>query len=141
MDPVTASYYRSILYHDGQDQRPVPPTLAQLHAWTFKRYQAMGAGSIISKQAALSVALVWMSQTKEGRAFTAEHTSLGELFGCEKPSGIDWDTIEPDSDVIVTVGDKQTPAKFIRRRAGWLDLAVGDETKSFRMSQVQLAGA
>lgn len=141
MDPVTASYYRSILYHDGQDQRPLPPTLTQLHAWAFKRYQAMGAGSVISKQAALSVALTWMSQTKEGRAFTAENTTLGELFGCEKPSGIDWDTIEPDSDVIVTVGDKQTPAKFIRRRAGWLDLAVGDETKSFRMSQVQLAGA
>lgn len=150
MDPLTASYYRSILFHDSQDQRPVPPTLVLMHAWAFKRFQAMGAGSVISKQAALSVAMTWLSTTREGRAFALEHTTIGELFcsddqpktTSEVVSEVDWDTVTADSEVAVTIGDNQITGKFLRvRGGGWIDVRVGEESKKFRTSQVQLAGA
>ena len=150
MDPVTASYYRSILYHDGQDQRPVPPTLAKLHAWTFKRFQAMGAGGIISKQAALSVALMWMSMTSEGRAFARENTTIGELF-CpydettdeltSNENLIDWDAVPLESKVLVVVDQKPTVGEYIGRQSSWIKVLVNGERKSFRSHQVQLAGA
>lgn len=152
MDPMTASYYRAILFRDSQDQRPIPPTLMILHAWAFKRFQAMGAGSIISKQAALSVAMNWMSSTEEGRAFALEHEpTIGELF-CDQddeslsPAGvgsfvIDWSAVPPETKVVVTIDQKPTVGEFIGRRGGWVDVRVAGESKPFRSTQVQLAGA
>ena len=159
MDPSTASYYRSILYHDSQDQRPLPPTLALLHAWAFKRFQAMGAGSIISKQAALCVAMTWMSSTKEGRAFAHEFTSIGELFSGfdgddadkvdsnDEPEVVrtlvsDWESVPVESKVVVMVDQKSTLGEFVSRSGnGWLEIRVGGDIKRFRTNQVQLAGA
>lgn len=149
MDYTTASYYRSILYHDGQDQRPLPPTLAKLHGWAFKRYQAMGAGSIISKQAALSVALMWMSMTKEGRAFARENTNIGDLLcpeddghPTEAIDGIDWTTLPLESKVVVVLNDEETVGEYAGRRSrGWIDVNIAGERKSFRANQVKLAGA
>jgi polysaccharide deacetylase 2 family uncharacterized protein YibQ len=99
MDPTTASYYRAILFLDGQDQRPVPKSLVELHAWAVKRGQAMGLGSMITKQAALTVATTWMSTTKEGREFTREFTPLGEMFS------------EPDA-VPAAPSDKAKPSRM-----------------------------
>lgn len=155
MDPTTASYYRSILFRDSQDQRPLPPSLVLLHAWAFKRFQVMGAGSIISKQAALCVAMTWMSSTKEGWAFTREQTNLGDLFDWEaddhdgplttirefQPSdtAVDWDEVPVESKVVVMVDHKPMQGEFIGRRGGWIDIRLDGELKPFRTSQVQLA--
>lgn len=156
MDPTTASYYRSILFRDSQDQRGLPPTLVLLHAWAFKRWQAMGAGSIISKQAALGVAMTWMASTKEGRAFAMEHTTIGELFAedmqaTEDEGGtivpgdlstvVDWETLPADAIVTVSVNQKTITGKFVGRRGGWIDVLVGGEKKQYRANQVQVAGA
>jgi hypothetical protein len=149
MDPTTASYYRAILFRDSQDTRALPPTLVTLHAWAFKCCQAMGIGSIISKQAALSVAMTWLSTTKEGQAFTRESTTLGDLFGApdEMPpevagaSSVDWDAVPAESKVVVIVDEKPTIGEFIARRGAWIDVRVGGDPKHFRTSQVQLAGA
>ncbi len=153
MDPMTASYYRAILFRDSQDSRPIPPTLVLLHAWAFKRFQAMGAGSIISKQAALCVATTWMSSTKEGRAFAMEHTTIGELFAedvqaadpeavpGDLPSVVDWEGLPADAIVTVSVNQKTITGKFVGRRGGWIDVLVGGEKKQYRANQVQLAGA
>jgi len=150
MDPMTASYYRAILFRDSQDSRPIPPTLVLLHAWAFKRFQAMGAGSIISKQAALCVATTWMSSTNEGRAFAIEHTTIGELFcvATEEeavlPAGsavVDWDSLAPETKVFVTVNKKTHTGEFMGRRGGWIDVRIGGDEKQYRANQVQLAGA
>ena len=151
MDPTTASYYRSILFRDSQDQRGLPPTLVLVHAWAFKRWQAMGAGSIISKQAALGVAMTWMASTKEGRAFALAHTTIGELFVEDVqatdpfvPAGatvVDWDSVLVQSKVVVMVDEKPTAGEFLGRRGGWIDIRVGGESKPYRTSQVILSGA
>jgi hypothetical protein len=147
MDPMTASYYRSILFHDSQDQRPLPPTLVLIHAWAFKRFQAMGAGSVISKQAALCVAMTWMSATKEGREFTREFTPLGDVFSEQEDSepveknSIDWNSVPADTKVIVLIDDQPTTGEYIGRRSSRLDVRIAGERKSFKRDQVQLAGA
>lgn len=153
MDPMTASYYRAILFRDSQDNRPIPPTLVLLHAWAFKRFQAMGSGSIISKQAALCVATTWMASTKEGRAFAREFTTIGELFDGQDDdavalaedstpaSVVDWESLPEDTMVNVSVNQKTITGKFVGRRGGWIDVLVGGEKKQYRANQVQLAGA
>lgn len=152
MDPTTASYYRSILFRDSQDQRGLPPTLVLLHAWAFKRWQAMGAGSIISKQAALGVAMTWMSSTREGRAFAMEHTTIGEMFSPSDRTDdealptagttvVDWDAVRADAKVVVVIDDKPTIGEYIGRRSSWIDVRIAGDRKSFRANQVQLAGA
>lgn len=145
MDPITASYYRSILFHDGEDQRPLPPSLVMLHAWAFRRFQALGAGSIISKQSALAVAMTWLSGTTEGRAFSREQTELGNMFSEQEESPVvenastDWDTVPAETDVIVLVGETPTEGMYVRRRGGWLDIRIQGVEKPFRSSQVKLA--
>lgn len=148
MDPMTASYYRAILFRDSQDQRPIPPTLVLLHAWAFKRFQAMGAGSIISKQAALCVATTWIASTKEGRKFARDFTDIGDLFcepeeesRTESDQQIDWDAVPQNAKVLVDFGDKSAPGEFIGRRGAWVDVKIGSETKPVRPSQVRIVGA
>jgi len=153
MDPTTASYYRAILFFDSQDQRPLPPSLVVLHAWAFKRIQAMGAGSVISKQGALGVAMTWMSTTQDGRAFTRESTTLGDIFGeIVEDQGdalltgdedyVDWSAVAADTKVIVIAdGKKAAIGEFIGKRSSWIDVRIGGEKRSFRANQVQLAGA
>lgn len=92
MDPRTASYYRAIIFNDGQDSRPLPKSLMSLHAWAVKRGQAMGLNSTISRESALMVAIAWMSTTEEGRKFTREETNLGEMFN--EPSAAPASPIE-----------------------------------------------
>ena len=161
MDQMTANYYRSILFGDSQNQTPLPPTLVQLHAWAFKRFQMMGAGSIISKQAALCVAMQWLSSTKEGRAFAADNTPIGELFcdpafalklqsvedeitgslTAQMGIGVDWDAVPSETMVDVSVNQKTFTGKFAGRRGGWIDVLIDGEKKQYRTSQVKLAGA
>lgn len=157
MDMTTASYYRAILFQNSTDDRPIPATLVLFHAWAFKRFQTMVAGSIISKQAALCVAMMWMSSTKEGRAFAKEDPTIGDLF-CDQDDEpelhmsdsmsvgatgtiIDWSIVPPETRVIVTIDQKPTVGEFIGRRGGWVDVRVAGESKPFRSTQVQLAGA
>jgi hypothetical protein len=154
MDPTTATYYRAILFNDGQDQRPLPQTLLALHAWTFKRSQAMGLGSIITKQIALNVALTWLSSVKEGREFARECTSLGELFDDEETefsvtdgggqhsvSAIDWTKVEPGTQVVVADKGATIYGTYVQKKSNWITVNVAGEEKSFRSPQVQLGGA
>ncbi len=151
MDPSTASYYRAILFVDGLDTRPLPPTLLQLHGWAVKRHLALGLGGTISKATALTVAMTWLSTTKDGREFTRENTTLGDLFAgpaeesesVSDPDPIDWDSVEVESKVVVTLSDNKTKkiGYFIARRGTWLDVRVDGELKPFRTSKVQIAGA
>jgi hypothetical protein len=150
MDPQTASYYRAILFLDGQETRKLPPTLLLMHAWAAKRCHAMGLGSTIAKQTALAVAMTWMSTTKEGREFTRESTTLGEIFSNpdDEPvtdgssdKEVDWKSVDPDTPVFVSINGALTPGLYVGRRSSWVDVLVGGEKKQFRTHQVQLAGA
>jgi hypothetical protein len=115
MDPTTASYYRAILFSDSQDARPLPKSLIDLHAWAFKRSQALGIGGIISKASALSIAMTWMSSTSEGREFTRDCTTLGEMF------------CQPNAAPVVSVVPTVSPVS-------------GEKPKQSRPNPVQLAG-
>ena len=148
MDQTTASYYRSILFRDQEDQRPLPQSLVRMHAWAFKCCQHMGIGSVISKQSALAVTMTWMASTAEGLEFARENTNIGDLFvGPEAPekttsaASVDWDAVPQESKVLVTIDDKVAPGVFFGRRGAWVDVKVGSETKAYRTSQVQIAGA
>jgi len=152
MDRTTASYYRSILFHDGEDQRPLPQSLVRMHAWAFKCCQNLGIGSVITKQAALGVVMNWLIATKDGRAFAIEFTTIGDLLCSPEddakadsisdlPASDDWDNTPAQSKVTVLIDDKPTAGKFIGRRGAWIDVKVGSETKPYLMSQVQIAGA
>ncbi len=149
MDPQTASYYRAILFTDSQDTRPLPPSLVLLHAWAVKRSQALGLSSTIAKASALAVAMTWLSSTKDGRAFAAEHTTIGHLFcadddeqECESVAGsIDWVKLPLETKVSVVIDGKPTVGEYVGRRSSWIDVKIGDERKSFKRSEVKLAGA
>ena len=146
MDPSTASYYRAILFVDGTDTKPIPPTLMQLHAWAVKRNQALGLGGMITKAVALSVGMTWLSSTKEGREFARENTTLGDMFdeseSNSSPSPIDWDSVPVESEVVVIMSDKtKKVGNYIGRRGNWLDVRVDGELKHFKTTKVQVAGA
>lgn len=147
MDPSTASYYRAILFVDGTDTKPIPPTLLHLHAWAVKRNQALGLGGMIAKAVALSVAMTWLSSTKEGREFARENTPLGDMFdeseSVSSPSPIDWDSVAAESEVVVIMSDNKTRkvGNYIGRRGNWLDVRVDGEVKHFKTTKVQVAGA
>lgn len=149
MDPQTASYYRAILFTDGQDSRPLPQSLLRLHAWAIKRHQAMGLGGTIAKASALAVAMTWLSSTNDGREFAKEHTNIGDLFVAEaeeaveaEPNKVDWSEVEPETPVLVMIDDKPTAGHFVERRGrSWIDIRINGETKKFRCSQVRLSGA
>lgn len=152
MDPSTASYYRAILFTDGLDTRPLPPTLLQLHGWAVKRHLALGLGGIISKAIALNVTMTWLSTTKEGREFTRENTMLGDFFALppveeqESVTGsnlVDWDAVSVGREVLVTLSDNKTTkiGSFVECRGNWLDVRVDGELKHFKTSKVQLVGA
>lgn len=163
MEPQTASYYRALLFADGTEARPLPASLVRLHQWVVKRNQALGLGGMITKAVALSVALTWLSSTQEGREFSANQTTLGDLFGGvedvpetaeeipdDAPEDVPdediltaeaWDALLPETDVIVTLKNKSTiGGKFIERRGNWVDVRVNGEVKHFRIRKVKLAG-
>lgn len=161
MDPTTASYYRAILFVEAYDDKPLPPTLVLLHKWAIKRCQALGLGGTISKQTALSVAMMWMSTTNEGIEFTREFTTLGDIFGApdDDMSGIissvknddesaddenvvDWDALPVETKVIATKGGTQMIGEYVGRRSrAWIDVRIDGERQSFRPRHVQIAGA
>lgn len=148
MDPATASYYRAVLFVDRLDDRPLPPTLVQLHSWAVKRNQALGLGGMITKATALAVAMTWLSSTKDGRAFAREFTPIGDLF--DEPtvaelwepaeiSAEEWDALPAGSEVLVTMYDgAPRTAKFVERRGGWIDAEIDGDVKHFRTSKVKL---
>ncbi len=148
MDPTSASYYRAILFTDMYDQRPIPASLVQLHAFTAKRNHALGLGGVISKAVALMVALTWLSSTDEGRKFAQQNTQLGDLFGGELPEAeeevqpqdeLTWDNLPVESEVVVTLENKsQKTGQFILRRGNWVDVRVDGEVKHFRLSKVAI---
>lgn len=144
MDPSTASYYRAILFTDGLDQRPLPPTLVRLHQWAVKRNHALGLGGMLAKAVALNVAMTWLSSTKEGRAFAGEFSEIGDLFDGSEPVPLsveEFDTLPAESPVLVTLNDKTKKAgSFIGRRGNWVDVKIDGEVKPFLTSKVQLAG-
>jgi hypothetical protein len=164
MDPTTASYYRAVLFADGLEPRRLPESLMRLHQWVQKRHLAMGLNGTISKAMALNVSLTWLSSTDEGREFSCNNLPLGGLFTAEGAAASDvtaeteddsedeepvlsvsdgsWDSIEPETDVIVHVKDDTTIAgKFIASRGSWTDVRVDGEVRHFRTSKVQLSGA
>ncbi len=143
MDPTTATYYRSILFKDGQDSRTIPPGLMKLHSWTVKRSQALGLGMQVSKQTALAVVMSWFG-TKEGKSFIRHNVpELAELFQDPKSSQsseVDWDFIAVDTPVVAILdGGVQANGTFVSRRSGYIDVKIGNETKAFRTNQVKLA--
>lgn len=154
MDPSTASYFRALLFADGQAERPLPPMLTKLYAWCVKRNGALGLGGMITKQLAFTIVLTWMSTTKEGREFTREHTPLGDMFCGFDPDEVDegteepvinvetWDTLPLESDVVVTMKSGITkPGKFVGRRGNWVDVRINGEISHHRISKVKIGGA
>lgn len=147
---MAASYYRAILFRNGEDVTRLPQSLMELHGWAMKSHQALGLGPLISKAVALTVAMTWMSNTEDGREFTRTNTTLGDMFAepsgdCEAAavaSAVDWDKVALQTCVIVTLRDNSTKqGMFHGRRGAWLDVLVDGEMKPFRMARVQLAGA
>ena len=146
MDQTTANYYRSILFGDITEQSALPPTLMRLHQWAFNRYQKMGASSsVIAKQAALGVAMTWLSSTAEGRAFALEHLAIGDMFSADDnqpvvAGAVDWDDVPVSTPVVAIVDKQKTVGEYMGRRSSYIDMVVGTEKKTFRTNQVQLAG-
>lgn len=152
MDPSTASYFRALLFADGQAEKPLPPTLVKLYSWCVKRNGALGLGGMITKQLAFTIVLTWLSTTTEGREFAAHHTTLGDMFGevpeSDEPETEDpavnvetWDTLPLESDVIVMMKSGiQKPGKFVGRRGNWVDVRIGGEVQHYRISKVKIAG-
>lgn len=142
MNAQTASYYRAILYNDGQDERKLPESLIRLHTWAQKRCQALGISSTIPKATALSVTLQWLAGTEEGRAFSRTIPELGDLFSDESgDTVISWKDVAPNTPVIVSVDGKPVPGLFVSQRGSWIDVKIDGVEKHVRVPQVKLAGA
>ena len=154
MNSQVASYYRAVLFADGQDSQPLPKSLLALHMFAEKRHMALGLGSTVTKATALMVAITWLSSTVDGREFTSKHTNLGDIFSTEdignvlgnpeSGSGenkVDWFKVKPETPVVIEDKGITFPGKFVARRTNWLDVLVNGEEKHFRPQQVKLAGA
>ena len=148
MDPTTASYYRAAIYCDLEDTRPIPPSLCKFHAFVWKRYYAMGCGSQITKQIALSTALLWMSSTPEGREFACEETPIGE-FILKTPENthaapfdagdVDWKNTPLDTPVEALSKNGIINGTYAGRTAAWIYVTINNERMSFRPQDVRLA--
>jgi hypothetical protein len=154
MNSQVASYYRAVLFADGQDATPLPKSLIALHMFAEKRHHALGLGSTITKATALAISLTWLSGTVEGREFAAKRTNLGDMFSAEDLSEVledrtgsagdnrvDWFKVKAETPVVVEDKGVTYNGSFLARRANWLDVRVNGEEKHFRPQQVQLAGA
>lgn len=151
MDPTTAKYYRAVLFTDGLDMRPLPASLLELHAWAVKRHMALGLGGMLTKATAFSVALTWMSSTKDGWEFTRDNTQLGDLFSesadqaeaaASALSAEEWDTLPNESKVVVTLADRTTKTgEFLGRRGKYVDVRIDGDLKVFQTNKVKLEGA
>jgi hypothetical protein len=149
MNAQTASYYRAILFNDGQDERKLPESLIRLHNWSLKCCQALGISSTIPKATALAVAMQWMASTEDGRAFTRTSTTLGDIFsepadsqGVNDASAVKWKDVKPGTPVVALAADgKPTQGVFVDQRMGWIAVAIDGKEQSFRISQVKLVGA
>lgn len=155
MNTQVAGYYRSILYADSQDSRPIPKSLLTLHMFAEKRHQALQLGSTISKATALAVSMSWMLGTTEGREFAMENTNLGEILveeevadeseesgvpGLTESGKIDWSAVQPNTPVVISSKGQTINAKFLRRRHSWIDVTVEGNEKHFPIKSVRLVG-
>lgn len=156
MNAQVASYYRAVLFADGQDSRPLPKSLMRLHMFTEQRHQALGLGSTISKAVALSVCLTWLSGTQEGRKFTKTQTSLKDLFTeeaeeesesgddestTEQPASSHMDKIKAGTPVVIDDDGKSIRGTFIEKRGSWIVCQVDSKERSFRTHTVKVEGA
>lgn len=128
MEPQTATYYRAILFEDSTTLEKIPESLVKLHYWAVRRQSVLGLGAMIPKQMALTIVMTWMSSTKEGRAFTRDNTTLGDLFTTVDDeveddsdddvilSSDEWDSLPAESPVVVLMKDNSTrDGQFLRR--------------------------
>lgn len=161
MNTQVASYYRAVLFADGQDSRALPKSLMRLHTFAEKRHQALGLGSTIAKATALAISLTWLSSTKEGREFANENTNIGDLFVADEPdeeltesgestdgfpdpppSGkIDWSKVSEGTPVVIYDKDSTLQGTFVKRRHSWIDVKVNGADRHFPMNQVRLGQA
>jgi hypothetical protein len=136
MDPTTATYYRTILFGDGQDQKALPASLVKLHQWILRRWQLLGLGVQITKALAMNVALTWLSSTREGRQFSKDIEALSTLF-IELPSDvphIDWALVKPGDPLMVNGENGIESATFVDKKPGWIIVKVKGEQLSVRPS-------
>lgn len=147
MDPSTVSYYRAILFRNAEEHAPLPPGLVELHNWTVKRHQALGLGPIVQKNVALTVSLIWLSSTVDGRDFAQNQTSLGDMFADpatvpEVHSDIEWDKIAKGTRVVCELQNGKTKeGSFIGVRGSWIDVVIEGQKKNFRTNKVVLASS
>lgn len=114
---------------------------------------------MITKAVALSVAMTWLSSTKEGREFSQQFTNLGDLFcgplpieEAEETTEADeanseavadtWDTLPAESQVVVTMqSGAEKPGQFIKRKGNWVEVRINGEVSHHRISKVKIVGA
>lgn len=140
MDPQTASYYRAILFGDGQDQKALPPSLVRLHQWVVRRHQLLNLGVQITKAIALNVSLTWLSSTREGRQFAKDIEVISELF-VELPSDkpeIDWQFVKAGDPLTINGENGLEPATFVDKKPGWIIVNVKGQNLSVRPSMCML---
>lgn len=159
MNSQVASYYRAIIFNDGQDPRQLPKSLVKMDSWASARHQALGLGSTITKASALAVALAWLSGTEEGRKFSQDVHGLNGMFAqpAESQAEVDtppepkddsksqpnettvnWKQVKTGTPVVITEGDKQINGTFVGQRGSWIDVIVNSEEKHFQTRSVKL---
>lgn len=151
MEPQTAAYYRAILFNDDSNLTPLPETLVKVHYWAVKKHTVLGLGSMLPKQLALTIVMIWMGSTKEGREFSRENTPLGDVFTVEDDafqgdsdddiviSSEEWDSLPEESPVVVIMKNKTTrDGQFIQRRGSWIDVRIDGDVKPFRIGKVRI---
>lgn len=151
MEPQTATYYRAILFEDSTTLEKIPESLVKLHYWAVRRQSVLGLGAMIPKQMALTIVMTWMSSTKEGRAFTRDNTTLGDLFTTVDDeveddsdddvilSSDEWDSLPAESPVVVLMKDNSTrDGQFLRRRGTYVDVRIDGVEKPVRINKVRI---
>lgn len=151
MEPQTATYYRAILFEDSTTLEKIPESLVKLHYWAVRRQSVLGLGAMIQKQMALNIVMTWMSSTKEGRAFTRDNTTLGDLFTTVDDeveddsdddvilSSDEWDSLPEESPVVVLMKDGSTrDGQFLRRRGTYIDVRIDGVEKHIRINKVRI---
>lgn len=141
MDKNSATYYRTILYNDGNQTKELPADLHSLHEWVASRQALLGLGGQISKATALQVVMLWIATTSSGQQLVANNPLLHHVWPADDDFDVDWSTVQNGTPVEIIGEGSAITAVFMHeapRRKGFVVLQVDGTPRTYKTENVRL---
>ena len=140
MDKNAATYYRTLVFSNGQDTRALPPELVKLHEWTLSRQQLLGLGGQVSKTTALHIVMTWAATCASAEQFVANQPLLRAVWPPDEDK-VEWETVQTGTAVEIVSDDGATAAVFMNvapRRKGHVVVQVNGNPQTLKAENIRL---